>query len=523
MKKTNEIVSLVVVLLFSLILTSSGFLNTPSPLILEKEALQIKPGIKISQKSSGTEWLPGGTLISVFDNFRGFPKICSDGTGGAIISWKTDRGGSDHDIYAQRIDSFGNVQWTPNGVAICTDNISQGQPQMCSDGAGGVIITWQGEGIYAQRVNSTGNVMWAVNGIAVCTASGAQLGPQICSDGAEGAIIVWQDTRSPGSYYDVYAQRIDSSGNGLWTPNGTAICTGSDYQSTPLPQLCSDGAGGAIFTWFDMRSGYGDDNIYAQHINSTGGVQWTPNGTAMCTTTGSQWYPQICSNGEGGAIITWHGGGIIAQLIDSLGNIQWVGNGTAICTVGGKDAQLCYDGAGGAIITWQDYRNGNNWDVYAQHINSVGNVQWSPNGIVLSSRGTHQLNPEICSNGAGGAFIVWDDYSSPTTSDIYAQSINSSGSVQLDTSAKAICTEINSQFDSQICSDGASGAIITWGDQRSGDEYHIYAQHINYNPTTPENGVVPFEIIIFVSSFVGIAVVIGIATTLIIKKRRKIV
>jgi len=200
-----------------------------------------------------------------------------------------------------------------------------------------------------------------------------------------------------------------------------------------------------------------------------------------------------------------------------------VGNGTAICTVGGKDAQLCYDGAGGAIITWQDYRNGNNWDVYAQHINSVGNVQWSPNGIVLSSRGTHQLNPEICSNGAGGAFIVWDDYSSPTTSDIYAQSINSSGSVQLDTSAKAICTEINSQFDSQICSDGASGAIITWGDQRSGDEYHIYAQHINYNPTTPENGVVPFEIIIFVSSFVGIAVVIGIATTLIIKKRRKIV
>ncbi|GAH59683.1 unnamed protein product, partial [marine sediment metagenome] len=100
MKKKIKILSLVIALLFSLIMTSFGFVNAPSPLMLENEELQIKPGIKISQKSSGTGWLPGGTLISVFDNYRGYPQLCSDGSGGAIITWNSDRGGSDHDIYA---------------------------------------------------------------------------------------------------------------------------------------------------------------------------------------------------------------------------------------------------------------------------------------------------------------------------------------------------------------------------------------------------------------------------------------
>ena len=50
----------------------------------------------------------------------------------------------------------------------------------------------------------------------------------------------------------------------------------------------------------------------------------------------------------------------------------------------------------------------------------------------------------------------------------------------------------------------------------------IYAHHIDYDPTELEGGEIPFEILIAIASFIGIVVVIGIATTLIIKKRSKI-
>ncbi len=73
-------------------------------------------------------------------------------------------------------------------------------PQLISDGANNTIITWQdsrdvADDIYAQKVNSNGEVQWTTNGKAICTANGNQLVPQIISDGAGGAIITWDDSR----------------------------------------------------------------------------------------------------------------------------------------------------------------------------------------------------------------------------------------------------------------------------------------------------------------------------------------
>ncbi|MFZ1319614.1 MAG: hypothetical protein WAQ56_09945, partial [Candidatus Nitrotoga sp.] len=53
-------------------------------------------------------------------NYQLNPTIISDGSGGAIITWQDYRGGATADIYAQRIDASGVVQWTADGVAIST-------------------------------------------------------------------------------------------------------------------------------------------------------------------------------------------------------------------------------------------------------------------------------------------------------------------------------------------------------------------------------------------------------------------
>ena len=60
------------------------------------------------------------------------------------------------------------MQWTANGVAICTASGYQGPPAIVSDGSGGEIITWEdlriesNKNIYAQRVYSNGNLYTSV-------------------------------------------------------------------------------------------------------------------------------------------------------------------------------------------------------------------------------------------------------------------------------------------------------------------------------------------------------------------------
>jgi hypothetical protein len=267
-----------------------------------------------------------------------FPSIASDENGGAVITWADYRVGSDKpDIYAQRIDSNGVVQWTTNGVAISTAPNSQGHfargesPVIVSDGGGGAIITWMDDrsnpsvvtDIYAQRIKANGVLQWTVDGVPICTASSDQWSPTLLSNGSGGAIITWSDSRTFGE--DIYAQRIDSIGTVQWTLDGVQICSAASSQS--YPTIVSDRNGGAIITWDDSRGSTAD--IYAQHINASGAAQWTTNGMVISTAASEQDLPTIVSDGLGGAIITWEdrrtrsttGYDLYAQQVNASGNL----------------------------------------------------------------------------------------------------------------------------------------------------------------------------------------------------------
>jgi hypothetical protein len=144
--------------------------------------------------------------------------------------------------------------------------------------------------------------------VPICTAAGDQSDPQLVSDGAGGAIITWMDYRSGN--WDIYAQWVNSSSTMLWTTDGVPICTAAGDQNTP--QLVSDGAGGAIITWEDMRSGNND--IYAQRVDSSGVALWTTDGVPICTEKHNQDFPKIVGDSAGGAIIIWHDGRSLDEI-----------------------------------------------------------------------------------------------------------------------------------------------------------------------------------------------------------------
>ena len=227
--------------------------------------------------------------------------MVSDKQGGAIIAWEL------YDVYAQRIDSNGKQLWTTNGVVISTSASADGSHRLISDNAGGAFIVftkWNVDSqwdIYVHRIDSNGNLMWPTNGVAICTENYYQVNPQLTKDEAGGILIIWQDKRN-GDSYDLYAQRIDYNGNILWATNGIEICNAINDQE--FPQLVNNSEVGVIITWQDRRTSDSYD-IYAQRIDNNGNVLWAINGINICTASYDQELPQLAIDNTGGAIITW--------------------------------------------------------------------------------------------------------------------------------------------------------------------------------------------------------------------------
>ena len=76
---------------------------------------------------------------------QGNPQIISDGFGGSITAWNDYRNG-DWDVYAQRLNSAQETQWTENGVLISVRVGDQSDPKLISDGSGGAFIVYSGSG-----------------------------------------------------------------------------------------------------------------------------------------------------------------------------------------------------------------------------------------------------------------------------------------------------------------------------------------------------------------------------------------
>ena len=210
------------------------------------------------------------------------PNLVTDMQGGIIVSWSDRRTGIDRDVFVQRIDSNGTELWTHNGVAIATKPNREHNEKICSDGAGGAIIVWEQEDaqwdVWAQRVNNNGVIQWTAGGIPLTTAVGNRINPKIQKDGKGGAIVTWQDNRT--GFYDIYAQRIDALGNYVWSPLGLPICLAPNTQSSPKIDP-SNSTGGAYITWTDKRNGV-DYDIYVQKIDSSGNLLFPPNGIPVC-------------------------------------------------------------------------------------------------------------------------------------------------------------------------------------------------------------------------------------------------
>jgi hypothetical protein len=442
-------------------------------------------------KSGFSQWNSNTTIntdVVTAVNTQKNISLSSDTKRGAILVWEDKRNGISDDVYAQRVNSAGLKKWIVNGVAVCTNPAEQNSISSVEDGNGGIIITWDdyrnGDAdIYAQRLDSNGVAQWATNGVAVCNKLLHQRGTKLISDGSGGAIIVWQD--SVAGAIDIYAQRISGTGNILWASSGVPVCTAPLKQIRPRIQ--SDNAGGAFIVWQDRRSGL-DYDVYAQRINSSGNALWATDGIIVCNAVNTQSFPKLRGDGSGGVIIAWQdkrnalNTDIYAQRVGPTGNIVWQTNGMPVCVEADNQEELDMTNEGltnGVIISWTDHRSiiANNSDIYIQKIDLAGNPLWPLNGIALTGSFFDQKNSNVVGDGSGGAIVVWQDSVAGNLWDIRTQKVNTNGVQQWALNGAPVCNQSNWQAQPGSISNGAGGCIYAWEDKRNGIDDDIYVQH----------------------------------------------
>ena len=320
------------------------------------------------------QWGADGTALTSASSSKRDLAIARDvgGAGGAIVAWREVNGlGGTSDIYAQKVNAAGVIQWSPSGAVVVATNMnSETLPALVSDGFGGAIVAWLGSnGARAQRLDSAGATQWNTTPLS---ATANNRVPAMASDGAGGAIVAWGGG-------GIFAQRVDASGNKLWNPPNTGV-----QMSTLGNQvtMISDGAGGGTFVWQENRTGT-NFNLYAQKLNGTGVLQWLPTSAEVCVTSQDQLAPTIVPDAGTGAIITWFdlrsgmtAADIYAQRIDATSAPQWMIDGNPVSVVANAQEfpTIASDAAGGAFIAWEDFRSGNNEDIYASHVNPGGVV-----------------------------------------------------------------------------------------------------------------------------------------------------
>ena len=401
-------------------------------------------------------------------------QISADSLAGTRATCVDFRSGGTFPVRAQHLRADGSVErsWDPGDSHLCLGSSPDVISRVVPDGAGGAVVVWvdmrSGDAdIYAQRVTAAGTVAppWPADGVPVCIARGFQDRIAVISDGAGGVLIAWQDYRNP-PYAQIYAQRVTGDGQAAWAADGVPVSADSSDQSAP--DLVADG-GDALVVWQDLRAG--DYDLRYARLQSDGTVAPAPGGAPLVTAPGDQRAPSFTASGVNAVTVVWqesldgivglHTASFQLPLPTGLSPGQ---AGVIIASDVGSAPEVasCADGAGGVFVAWSS-RAGSMSTTRLQHVAATGSAAFGDTGVAVCDEPHDRASPAVCADGAGGCLVAWEDFRN-SGGDLYAQKMSAAGVRLWSQAGVPLAVAPGEQYGVSLRSDGAGGALATWGD-----------------------------------------------------------
>jgi hypothetical protein len=277
--------------------------------------------------------------------------VASSADGASVAVWVNADSPTDHNIWAQRLDTNGQ----PAGAVIPVDTTAADSydPHVAMDSQGRFVVTY-----YDQNPDGTYTVMmryFSASGApltastAVTPAGETDYNPSVAA--SNGSFVIAWTNQSAASYTNIKAERFTVANN-VPTGHGIfALTAGANDAGTPSVAMAPDGR-------FDIA-----------YAKQSSGFDW------------DIWASQYDSSGD-----LLHGG--IAVNTDSNPELA---------------PSIAMDNAGNAVVAYQEY-DGSNWVVLANRLNAGGTVV----GLipVADITGVNATRPSVALAPTDGLFVV---------------------------------------------------------------------------------------------------------------------
>ena len=130
---------------------------------------------------------------------------------------------------------------------------------------------------------------------------------------------------------------------------------------------------------------------------------------------------------------------------------------------------VAFDGTN-YLVVWQDYRSFDTWDIYGTRV-SLGGVVLDPEGIAISTGVGDQGCPAVALDGTD-YLVVWEDNRSGVAVDVYCARVSTEGSV-LDPSGVIISAGIYGARHPSVAFDGTN-YLVAWQ-----NAFNIYGARVS--------------------------------------------
>ena len=462
------------------------------------------------------------------------PAVASNGTD-FLVTWLDWRNSTSRDLYGARVASNGTVV-DVNGVAIGTHpNYAESTPSVSANG-GDYFVAWmewnttnQTRRILGSRVqgslsvtspvvdttslafSSTGgncqqpNVVratagylmawhcavgsgsdlqsaWVASLTGTITAGGSfpvttgpvhQTEPVIASNGSN-YLVVWTETGSNGA--SIYGARVAPTGGAI---DNAGFVIGTSNRERQAPAVAANGTD-YLVVWQDYRDQ--NWNIYGARVQGSGtsaSAVLDPNGLAISSHGDFQNLPSVASDGTD-YLVVWRQApsqraDVYGARVTSGGVVQDT-SGIAISTklVDHHTPRVASNGDG-YLVVWAEFTTTGTPDIFGARVSSSGVVQ-DPSGIAIANYLYSQFEPAVASDGSD-YFVVWTDHRGENNHDIYGARVSAAGVVQ-DTSGVGVCTQTANQFMPAVTFDGTS-YVVAWADFRDNTLWDIYTAQVS--------------------------------------------
>jgi hypothetical protein len=371
-------------------------------------------------------WGEQGILVYGDDDYnQNYPKVISDGYGGAFVAWTDKRhtpneGGA---LYGQHIDSLGNLLWNPEGNKLTADSMTNDLEEMFSDGQGGFICTyrhrygWSVIDIGAQRVHGDGNIQWDSTGIVLTAAPYQQRYPKTCRASNSTFITCWKDDRDLHNWEsDIYIQSFDLAGNILWNSDGIPAVHHPDDQGNLWygHDIVEDNHGGAVVVWIDSRHHGYYRVLYADRFSPGGQSLWRLNGVKLGDEHIDEAVASQIFRVNTNFIFLW----LLNDFSISYYNINGIplwGGVVSLDTLGPAAYDLTIMEPEG-VFKYVAHPRGGDFRFVGWKTNMQGNQYWPDGPLITYSELQREL---ILTDGYGGMIALWSQSGAVKITRIY--------------------------------------------------------------------------------------------------------